>query len=208
MTTTDPRPATGQDAATLIHYTDPRITALAAAGYADSVLQDGRPWHDLDWHEQHAWRTAARDWLRAAVAVGLLPRVIPSTGQALAAVPLDVHPADGRPRTGSRGRAAAFRDAASAIDPDVFGWGGPDHHDAWREAQKRLHEVAAEEDADQAGRLDHPDAMAAALVRVETWADHLDDQVQRETRDMARQHPFAEVLRQLLDPAANGEDPL
>ncbi|MCX5326347.1 hypothetical protein [Streptomyces sp. NBC_00120] len=206
LTAEAPYPPTGPDAAPRLHYTDPRVSALSMAAYGvtDST---GRPWDALDWNEQHAWRTAGRDWLRAAVATGLLPLVVPSTGQALAAVPLDVRPLDGRPRTGSRGRAQAFRDAALAIGPEVFGWGGPDHADAWREAQKRLREIAAVEDADQAGILDHPDAMAAALVRIQAWADQLDDQVQRKERDRTARHPIAVMVRHLLDPGDNGEDP-
>ncbi|WP_228976709.1 hypothetical protein [Streptomyces sp. DH12] len=41
----------------------------------------------------------------------------PATGQTMASVPLDVVPGDGRPRTGSRGRAEAFRDATNATKP-------------------------------------------------------------------------------------------
>ncbi|MFZ3595107.1 hypothetical protein [Streptomyces sp. BH104] len=202
-----PHPPTGPDAASRLHYTDPRISPLAKAAYGTSD-GTGREWEELDWHEQHTWRTAGRDWLRAAVKVGLLPLVVPSTGQALAAVPLDVEPRNGRPRLGGRGRAQCFREAAQAISPEVFGWGGPDHYDALSEAEKRLRRLAAVEDDDQAGLLDHPDAMAAALVRIQEWAAELDEQVRREEHDRTARHPVAVMLGMLLDPGQNGEDPL
>lgn len=96
---TTPTPATGPDAAANVHFTDPRLIALSKTALAAS-REDDRPWHDLSWEEQHQWRVAAREWLRAAVTVGLLPCVVPSTGSALGAVSLDVDPIDGRPRPG------------------------------------------------------------------------------------------------------------
>ncbi|MGW1989648.1 hypothetical protein [Embleya sp. NPDC001921] len=97
----NPVPATGPEAAGRLHFTDPRITALAEAAQA-AFEDDDRPWDVLDWHQKHVWRTAARDWLRAAVTVGLLPLVDPSTGTALATVTLHVCPGDGRPRVQPR----------------------------------------------------------------------------------------------------------
>ncbi|MEU6929011.1 hypothetical protein AB0A05_07585 [Streptomyces sp. NPDC046374] len=202
---TNPTPATGPEAADRLHFTDPRVNPLARAAYSAQAAED-RPWHTLDWGVQHTWRTGARDWLRAAVHLGLLPLVVPSTGQALAAVPLDVVPGDGRPRPGSRGRAEAFRDAADAIKPERFGWGGTDHHDAWTEAGKRLREIADDE-RNSAGDILTADQVYAALVRVEAWADQLDDTAQRKAGRLTATDPVADVLRGLLDGGRNGEAP-
>jgi hypothetical protein len=202
---TEPVRATGPEAAARLHFTDPRIIALSKTAHA-RFPGDNRPWHELDWHEQHTWRTAARDWLRAAVTLGLLPLVAPSTGQALAAVPLDVRPDDGRPRAGSRGRAATFRTAAHAVRPEAFGWGGGDHCDAWTEARKRLLEIADEEQ-DSADHTRSPDHLAAALARVEVWADQLDD-ARREAGQITATDPTADTVRALLDGSRHGEDPL
>lgn len=203
---TTPTPATGPVAAQAVHFTDPRIVALSRAAHA-ATRDDDRPWAQLSFDEQHVWRTNAREWLRAAVTVGLLPRIVPSTGNALGAVPLDVRPADGRPRQGSGPRAAIYRAAASMITPEAFGWGGPDHQDAWKAAVARLHEAADDEADDQAGRDGTPDQHHAALVRVETWADQLDDAAQRAAGTMSATDPTADVIRQLLDGARHGEDP-
>lgn len=83
-----------------IHYTDPRIQAIAQARH--HLNGDQRPYSSLTWDERHALREHARDWLRAAVAAGLLPRVEPSTGRADAVVPLDVDPGTGRPAAPAR----------------------------------------------------------------------------------------------------------
>jgi hypothetical protein len=204
--TTAPTPATGQAAAVRLHFTDPRITPLAQTAQAASA-DDDRPWRELDWHQQHAWRTAARDWLRAAVTLGLLPLVLPSTGEALAAVALDVHPGDGRPRVGSRGRAQAFRDAAHAVRPEAFGYGGPDHYDAWTDAAQRLQAIAKEEEASVGDYLS-ADQIHAALVRVEAWADQLDDAARAAAgRHAGVTDPVAAIIRGLLDGGRHGEDP-
>ncbi|MEU1815191.1 hypothetical protein ABZ543_08330 [Streptomyces roseifaciens] len=205
MTTAPPVKATGPEAAAGLYFTDPRVTALARAAYHASP-DDERPWTELDWHQQHPWRIAARDWLRAAVTIGLLPLVKGTTGDALAAVPLDVDPDDGRPRAGSRGRAAAFRAAAHAVRPDAFGWGGPDHHDAWDAAEERLQEIADAED-ESAGDMRSPDHLAAALARVEAWADRLDEVARRKHARLTATDPTADILRALLDGARHGEDP-
>ncbi|WNI20346.1 hypothetical protein [Actinacidiphila sp. ITFR-21] len=196
--------STGPEAAADLHFTDPRIIALSKTAHAASL--DGRAWHELSWEEQHVWRTAARDFLRAAVAVGLLPLVVPSTGAALAAVTLDVQPGDGRPRSGSRGRAATFRAAAYAVRPDAFGGGGPDHYDAWTEAQTRLLEIADDEQ-NSVGDTRSPEHLAAALARVEAWADQLDDAA-RENGPLTATDPVADTVRALLDGSRHGEDPL
>ncbi|MFD6935281.1 hypothetical protein ACFWAP_03865 [Streptomyces goshikiensis] len=203
---TDPIRATGPEAAARVHFTDPRIAALATTAHA-ATPEDTRAWHELDWHEQHGWRTHARDWLRVAVTVGLLPLVEPSTGYALAAVPLDVRPADGRPRRGNRGRAAAFREAAHAVRADAYGWGGPDHDDAWTAAHERLLELAREADG-PAGGPDSADHLAAALARIRAWADHLDGEAQRQAGRLTASDPTADILRSLLDGTRHGEDPL
>ncbi|GGZ23727.1 hypothetical protein GCM10010387_16180 [Streptomyces inusitatus] len=203
---TTPVPATGPEAAARLHHTDPRIRALAIAAHKASP-DARRPWAELSEDERHTWRTSARNWLRAAVTVGLLPLVIPSTGQALAAVPLDVVPGDGRPRAGSRGRAQTFRDAAHAIRPEAFGWGGPDHHDAWTEARKRLDEIAEDEEG-SVGDYRSADQAHAALVRVEVWADDLDEEVRRTAERIDVSDPVADRIRALLDGARHGEDPL
>ncbi|MFF4388539.1 hypothetical protein ACFY0G_17430 [Streptomyces sp. NPDC001552] len=203
---TDPIRATGPEASARLHFTDPRIAALSKTAHATSP-DDTRAWHELDWAEQHVWRTAARDWLRVAVAVGLLPLVEPSTGDALAAVPLDVRPGDGRPRRGSRGRAAVFREAAHAVRADAFAWGGPDHEDAWTAAHGRLVELAREAEG-AAGVSSGPEHTAAALARVRAWAALLDDEAQRATGRLAASDPTADVLRSLLDGTRHGEDPL
>lgn len=197
---TEPTPATGPEAAAAVHYTDPRVNALARAAHA-ATGGDARPWSDLHWHEQHEWRTGARDWLRIAVALGLLPRVIPSTGQALAAVALDVRPGDGRPRTGSRGRAATLRTAAAAVSPAAFGGGGPDHFDAWTDAEERLLDLARQED-NGVGDARTADDLAAALARIEAWADQLDDAAGAAAELRPATDPVADVLRRLIQ----GED--
>lgn len=202
---TEPTPSTGPAAAARLHFTDPRITALSRAAHEASP-DDARPWHELDRDEQHAWRTAARNWLRAAVTVGLLPLVVPSTGEALAAVPLDVRPADGQPRAGSRGRAQAFRDAAHAVRPEAIGGGGPDHYDAWTEARDRLLELAHKEAAGIGDCVD-ADHLHAALVRVETWADQLDDAAQRKAGRLSATDPTADTIRALLNGSHHGADP-
>lgn len=206
MTTEALTSATGPAAAGRVHFTDPRVNALARAAHA-AYLEDKREWSALDWNEQHTWRTGARDWLRTAVALGLLPLVVPSTGEALAAVPLDVQPADGLPRCGSRGRAQALRDAARAVQPDSFGWGGPDHHDAWTAAEQRLREMATDEERSVGDYLTY-DQLHAAVVRVEAWADRLDETAQRKAARLTATDPFADMLRLLLDGARHGEDPL
>ncbi|MFF4292166.1 hypothetical protein ACFY0N_00750 [Streptomyces vinaceus] len=203
---TDPVRATGPEAAARLHFTDPRIAALASTAHA-ATPEDTRAWHELDWHEQHVWRTHARDWLRVAVTVGLLPLVEPATGDALAAVPLDVRPGDGRPRRGNRGRAAILREAAHAVRADAFGWGGPDHDDAWTAAHDRLMDLAREAE----GQQDHPngqDHQAAAITRIRAWASRLDDDAQRTTGRLASTDPVANALRALLDGSRHGEDPL
>ncbi|KPI33346.1 hypothetical protein OV450_1434 [Actinobacteria bacterium OV450] len=203
---TDPIRATGPEAAARCHFTDPRIAALASTAHAADP-DDGRAWHELDWHEQHVWRTHARNWLRAAVAVGLLPLVEPATGDALAAVPLDVRPGDGRPRRGSRGRAAILREAAHAVRCDAFGWGGPDHDDAWTAAHDRLQDLARE--AFMASEHpDGPDHHAAAITRVRAFISRLDEEAQRTTGRLAATDPVANSLRALLDGTRHGETPL
>ncbi|MGA5497779.1 hypothetical protein ACPCSP_25795 [Streptomyces cinereoruber] len=206
--TTTPVPATGPEAAAHVHYTDPRTAALSRAAHA-AYPDDDRQWWALDQHEQHVWRTGARDMLRAAVTVGLLPRVVPSTGRALAAVPLDVRPGDGLPRLGTRGRGATFREAAALIAPDTYGWGGPDHYDAWKTAQATLLERAAAEDEADDGTATHrsPEALAAALARVEAWADQLDDTAQRKAGRLSATDPTADIIRGLLDGSRHGEAP-
>lgn len=198
-----PVQGTGPRAAARIHYTDPRITALSRAAHEASP-DSPQSWTDLDWHQRNVWRTAARDWLRAAVTVGLLPAVVPSTGEALAAVPLDVDPTSGQPRAGSRGRAAVFREAAHAVRPESLGWGGPDHYDAWSEAEKTLLALAAEEEA-SVGDLFTADQLHAAVIRVETWAGQLDDAARSRSGRSDATDPTADILRLLLDGARHGE---
>ncbi|MFC7791327.1 hypothetical protein [Streptomyces cinereoruber] len=203
--TTTPVPGTGPEAAGHVHYTDPRITALSRAAHA-AYPDDDRPWWALDQHEQRVWRTGARDMLRAAVSIGLLPRVVPSTGRALAAVPLDVRPGDGRPRAGARGRGAMFREAAAAVTPEGFSWGGPDHYDAWKTAHELLLGLADAEDAADVGART-PEESAAALARVQAWADQLDDAAQRQTGRLSATDPTADIIRGLLDGSRHGETP-
>lgn len=201
-------PSVGLDAAARLHFTDPRVTALSQTMHAASDVAGKRPWHMLDWNEQHVWRTAARDWLRAAVAAGMLPLVDPTTGDALAAVPLDVRPDDGRPRPGNRGRAATYREAASLVAPEAFGYGGPDHHDAWTAAVEKLRGVADEVDDDTTGPGDTPDHLAAALTRFAVWAGQLDAAAQDAAGDRTVTDPTADVVRSILDDARHGQVPL
>lgn len=79
-----------------IPATDPRIEALAVMAHS-TYDGDAREWRHLDMDERHTWRAQARGWLRVTVALGLLPRVIPSTGKAAGIVSLDVDPITGHP---------------------------------------------------------------------------------------------------------------
>ncbi|KOT94535.1 hypothetical protein ADK70_12765 [Streptomyces rimosus subsp. pseudoverticillatus] len=47
-----------------------------------------------------------------------------------------------------RYRAEVLREAADAVAPDAFGYGGPDHDDAWSAAEEKLRRMA---DAAEAG---------------------------------------------------------
>lgn len=41
-------------------------------------------------------------------------------------------------------RREALREAADAVAPDAFGYGGPDHEDAWTAAEEKLRRMADE----------------------------------------------------------------
>ncbi|MFI0827216.1 hypothetical protein ACH4Q7_22485 [Streptomyces roseolus] len=203
MTTPPLPPSVGPEAADRVHFTDPRVNALARSLHARST---GGDYNLLPWDDKHAFRTAARDWLRAAVDIGLLPLVVPSTGEALAAVALDVRPGDGRPRVGSRGRAQAFRDAADAIRPGTFPLDGPLRRDAWEAARERLLAMAGEEEK-SCGDFLTADQLHAALVRIETLANDL-DATARARRGPDATHPVADAIRGLIDGSRHGEDPM
>lgn len=101
LTSKEATPVTAQPLnsgdASLVHYTDPRVRALA---YTRWHLTTGSPhtdWLALGKNNPAALIEEARDWLRAAIALGLLPLVEPSTGRALSTVPLSVDPSTGAP---------------------------------------------------------------------------------------------------------------
>lgn len=85
--------------ASKVHYSDPRVAALAKAQHALNEPDDDTEWRFVSFEERDRLMTGARAWLRAAVAAGLLPLVDTSTGQALSQVSLDVGAATGRPRS-------------------------------------------------------------------------------------------------------------
>ena len=91
----------GPDAAATVSFEDPRVTALSTTYHR--LGDDPRLWDELGWDERHLLRRAARDWLRAAVAAGLLPPVDAATGRALATVPQSVCPVLGTPRADQEG---------------------------------------------------------------------------------------------------------
>ncbi|MFC8676747.1 hypothetical protein ACFUEN_29180 [Streptomyces griseorubiginosus] len=103
MTPPDLNPA---DAAK-VHYTDPRVRALAFARWHLTTGGTHDEWLWLGKDNPAALIQDARDWLRAVVALGLLPLINPSTGEPLTSSeqpPLD--------------RAAVLREAAAAIEEE------------------------------------------------------------------------------------------
>ncbi|WP_019060026.1 NUDIX hydrolase [Streptomyces prunicolor] len=83
--------------ASRVHYTDPRVRALAYTRWHLTTGGTHTDWLALGKDNPAALIEGARDWLRAAVALGLLPLVEPSTGRALSTVPLSVDPSTGTP---------------------------------------------------------------------------------------------------------------
>jgi hypothetical protein len=76
-----------------------------------------------------------------------------------------------------------------------------------RPTTPRLLEIAREEETG-IGDFLTPDQLHAALVRVEEWADELDETAQRTVGRTTATHPTADVLRVLLSGTAHGEDPM
>lgn len=105
-----------------------------------------------------------------------------------------------------RARAQAFRDAAHAVHPDAFGYGGPDHYDAWTDAEQRLQAIAKKEEA-SADNYTSAAQIHTPLVRTEARADHahpgLGDSPISAIRDAIADFDFAGYGAEIdTDPAA------
>ncbi|WP_424891835.1 hypothetical protein [Streptomyces sp. XH2] len=61
------------EAAQLVHYTDPRVRQLAEARWRLQTGGTRSDWLSLGKNNPEALIEEARNWLRAAVALGLLP---------------------------------------------------------------------------------------------------------------------------------------
>jgi len=66
-------PQIDRDAAERVHYTDPRVRLLASTRWRLATGYTHRSWLALGKDNPDALIREARDWLRAAVAAGLLP---------------------------------------------------------------------------------------------------------------------------------------
>lgn len=62
-----------RDAAQLVHYVDPRVRQLASARWRLKTGGSYALWLSLGKNNPAALIEEARDWIRAAVAIGLLP---------------------------------------------------------------------------------------------------------------------------------------
>lgn len=69
------------EAAARVHYVDPRVRALAYGRWYLITGCTEAEWLALGKNDPAALIEEARGWLRAAVALGLLPLVEPSTGE-------------------------------------------------------------------------------------------------------------------------------
>lgn len=129
-----------------------------------------------------AWRVRSDDVGLAGVAVclaapltvtlGLLPLVLPSTGEALAAVALDVHSGDGQPLVGSGQRPRHSAMPRTPCAPRRSATAAQDHYHAGTDAAQCLQAVAKEKG--RFGDYLSADQIRAVLVRVKAWADQFD----------------------------------
>ncbi|MCY0957675.1 hypothetical protein [Streptomyces sp. H27-H5] len=85
------RPFRDLDAAQ-VHYTDNRARRMAEAYWRLATGKTRTDWLVLGKDHPDARIREGRDWLRAAVAAGLLPLIDPSTGMAITTVSLDLNP--------------------------------------------------------------------------------------------------------------------
>lgn len=79
-------PQLDRDAAAGIHYVDPRVRQLAAARWRLKSGGTHQQWLALGKDNPEAMITPARDWVRAAVAAGMLPPYEPTPDPRSAAV--------------------------------------------------------------------------------------------------------------------------
>ncbi|MGW3973854.1 hypothetical protein ACWEFD_31765 [Streptomyces ardesiacus] len=93
-----PEPSLDLTAAAAVHYPDPRVRALAFARWNMNTSGTFMEWLALDKNDPDTLIREAREWLRAVVALGLLPLVETSTGLARSSVPLDVDQNGNPPR--------------------------------------------------------------------------------------------------------------
>ncbi|MFE7510135.1 hypothetical protein ACFU8I_02740 [Streptomyces sp. NPDC057540] len=81
-----------KDDAAQVHYTDNRARRMAEAYWRLQTGGTRAEWLGLGKNNPEALIREGRDWLRAAVAAGLLPLIDTSTGRAITDVSLDLDP--------------------------------------------------------------------------------------------------------------------